>query len=177
MTDNMRMSKEGIEFLIQKEGVRTKAYRDTVGVWTIGVGHTSAAGPPKVVPGMVISSKEVYEILDRDIRKFEKYVNDGVKVPLTQNQFDALVSICFNIGGPAFLRSTFLKRINNRESTKRIVEAILWWNKPPEIRGRRKKEADLFAKAGSLPPKEIPSVTSTVTPWYVRLWNWILRKK
>lgn len=59
----MKMSASGRSQLIQREGFKTKAYKDSVGIWTIGVGHTSAAGKPTVAPGMVITKAEVEQIL------------------------------------------------------------------------------------------------------------------
>lgn len=80
------------------EGKRLRAYQDGGGVWTIGYGHTSAAGAPHVVPGMTITDAQADEILSRDLRVSEIRVEKYVTVPLTQNEFDALVSFDFNTG-------------------------------------------------------------------------------
>src|SRR4051812_18210167 len=101
----MRMSDQGRALLTKREGVRLKAYRDSVGVWTIGVGHTSAAGPPTVTPGQTITAQECDEIFRRDLVQYENAVNKAVKVPLAQHQFDACVSLCYNIGAGGFARS------------------------------------------------------------------------
>ncbi|MBI1867919.1 MAG: lysozyme [Methylocystis sp.] len=95
---------------MQREGVRTEAYRDSVGVWTIGVGHTAGAGAPKPKAGMKITRDEVDRILSRDLLKFEDAINAAVRVPLTQGQFDALCSFAFNVGIGAFQKSTLLKK-------------------------------------------------------------------
>jgi lysozyme len=142
----LRMSADGRARLMQREGVRTRAYRDSVGVWTIGVGHTAAAGPPAPKPGMVITRAEVDALLTRDIVKYEEAVNDAVRVPLSQGQFDALVSFCFNIGIGGFKRSSVVKRLNRRDY-KGAADAFMMWIKPPEIRGRRESERQQFVRA------------------------------
>jgi lysozyme len=142
----LKMSADGRAKLMQREGVRTQAYRDSVGVWTIGVGHTAAAGPPAPKPGMVISRAEVDQILSRDLVQYEKAVNDAVRVPLTQGQFDALVSFCFNIGIGGFKGSTVVRLLNKRDY-RGAANAFMKWLKPPEIRGRRESERQQFVRA------------------------------
>lgn len=94
----MNMSKQGIDFLIREEGERLCAYRDIVGIWTIGVGHTGWVDDKRVCEGMRISQEKSREILLADLRRFERAVNNEVVLPLSQHQFDALVSLAFNIG-------------------------------------------------------------------------------
>ncbi|CCJ07116.1 lysozyme [Methylocystis sp. SC2] len=142
----LRMSADGRAKLMQREGVRTKAYRDSVGVWTIGVGHTAAAGPPHPVAGMEISRAEVDRLLSRDLGQYENAVNGAVRVPLTQGQFDALVSFCFNIGIGGFKGSTVVKLLNKR-NYRGAADAFMKWVKPPEIRGRRESERQQFVRA------------------------------
>jgi lysozyme len=152
----LRMSADGRAQLIRREGFKTRAYRDSVGVWTIGVGHTSAAGEPRVTPGLTISKAQVDEILSRDLVQYETAVRSAVRVPLTQGQFDALVSLCFNIGVGGFKGSTVVKRLNAGDY-KGAADAMLLWNKPKEIIGRRKSERAQFLaatkKAGGDAPK------------------------
>lgn len=138
----MKLSNNGLQQIVKREGVILHAYQDSVGVWTIGTGHTTAAGPPTVVPGMTITKEENNSILLRDLAPIEKQVNSNVKVPITQNQYDAFVSIIFNVG-PGFLRSTAMKRLNAGDY-KGAAEAIMMWNKPPEIIGRRATEKNQF---------------------------------
>ncbi|WP_210252730.1 lysozyme [Methylosinus sporium] len=142
----MRMSAGGRAQLIRREGSKTKAYRDSVGVWTIGVGHTSAAGAPVVTPGLVVSKAEVDEILSRDLGQYERTVNDSIRAPLTQGQFDALVSLCFNIGCKGFANSSVVKRLNAYDYAG-AADAFLLWSKPKEIIGRRKTERAQFIAA------------------------------
>lgn len=124
----MITSKNGRELIKQREGVRLTAYTDGAGILTIGVGHTSAAGAPVVKKGMKITEKESDAILSRDLSIFERAVNESVKVKLNQNEFDALVSLAFNIGGAAFKKSTLLKNLNSGDR-KGAADQFLVWNK------------------------------------------------
>jgi lysozyme len=135
----MNISEAGGNVLIEREGMRLEAYQDSVGVWTIGVGHTAAAGPPEPKPGMTISEEEAETIFIQDLTEFEEAVNDLVKMPMRQHQYDAFVSICFNIGQGAFADSTFLERFNQGD-VPGCAEAILMWDQPPEIIPRRQGE-------------------------------------
>ncbi len=92
----------------------------------------------RVTAGMKITRAQSREILARDIVKFENVIMNAVKVKLSPNQWDALFSICFNVG-PQFAKSTCIKRLNAGD-TKGAAEAILMWNKPAEIMSRRKAE-------------------------------------
>jgi lysozyme len=157
----MRMSPQGRAQLIAREGKRLRAYKDSVGVWTIGVGHTSAAGPPVVVSGLMITDAECDQILARDLVQYEDAVNKAVKAKLNQNQFDALVSFCFNIGTGGFARSTVVKRLNIGD-VRGAADAMLMWNKPPEIMGRRESERKQFLQAvpavqPAPPPPDVPA--------------------
>lgn len=139
------MSRIGLEALIGREALKTKAYLDSVGIWTIGVGHTAAAGAPIPYRGLTITREEALAIFARDMQSYEDAVRDAIKVPLAEHQFDALGSICFNIGQGGLKGSTFVKKINARAPASEIRSAILAWRKPPEILSRRTAEADQFA--------------------------------
>lgn len=125
----MRVSSHGRAAIAAHEGLRLKAYLCPAGVPTIGVGHTSAAGPPKVALGMTITRSEADEILSRDLKTFEAGVLAALPgVKLGQNEFDALVSLAFNIGTGAFARSSvvrFLKQGNRRAA----ADAFRLWDK------------------------------------------------
>lgn len=155
----MQTSSAGRAAIKQREGVVLTAYLDSVGILTIGVGHTSAAGLPKVTPGMKITAREADEILSRDLAVFEKAVNAAVRVPLNQNEFDALVSLAFNIGAGAFAKSTLVKRLNAGDR-KGAADAFLMWNKGTvkgkkvEIKGltnRRAAERKQFLSGPVIP--------------------------
>lgn len=109
----MRMSAAARRQLTEpSEGKRLKAYRDCVGVWTVGYGHTGMAGGPPVRPGMTITEAEADDILSNDLRKFEQGVAAllaKAKGEVLQREFDALVDLAFNIGLGAFKSSSLLK--------------------------------------------------------------------
>jgi lysozyme len=94
----MSASQKGRAFIGVQEGYRSRAYPDAVGVLTIGYGHTSMAGAPRVTVGMVISRAQADQILAADLKKYEAQVRAIVKVPLSQPQFDALLSFTYNEG-------------------------------------------------------------------------------
>jgi lysozyme len=139
----MKTSQSGVSTIVVREGSRTNAYQDTKGIWTIGVGHTAAAGLPHPVAGMVITPAQILQILAQDLTPVENEVNSLVKVPLTQNQFDALVSFVFNVGGGAFSGSTLLRKLNAKDY-KGAADQFLVWIKQPELLGRRQKERAQF---------------------------------
>lgn len=128
--------------LARREGIKLNAYRDSVGVWTIGVGHTTAAGAPRVMPGMKVTPEQCDEILSRDLATFEATLNKALKITIADHEFDALLSVMFNVG-PQFAASTCIRRLNALDR-KGAAEAIMMWNKPAEIIERRKTERDQF---------------------------------
>lgn len=152
----MKTSTRGRKLIKEFEGLRTTAYKDIVGVWTIGYGHTNAAGSPKVKPGMSITTKEADDILIKDLKKYEDAVNRNVKVPITQNQFDALVSFTFNLGEGNLRKSTLLKRLNSGDY--KVGDEFLKWNRAGGrlVRGllrRRQEEKKLFEMKDSVTVK------------------------
>lgn len=144
----MDISQRGLDLIKDFEGLELEAYQDIVGIWTIGYGHTSMAGPPEVVPGMEITEAEAEDILRRDLGQYEDAVERAVKVDITQNMFDALTSITYNIGVNGMKNSTFIKRLNNKDY-EGAAEAMQWWNKAGGkvvngLKRRRAAEAALF---------------------------------
>ena len=143
--DTLRtMSEKGIDFLIKEEGEVLHAYKCQANVWTIGVGHTGG-----VKKGDVITKKESRDLLKKDLKHFELVVNRYVRVPLTQNQFDALVSFSFNVGAGAFKRSTLLKKINAKRPIKEIENEFRKWRRGggkvlPVLVRRREHEIKLY---------------------------------
>lgn len=153
----MKTSSAGRQFIEQFEGLILQAYDDandhivpaggtSRGVLTIGYGHTSAAGAPTVHPGQVITKQQADSILATDLSKVEANVTRVVKVPLTQNQFDALVSFDFNTG--ALGRSSILTSLNKGDYTD-AANRILLYNKAGGnvLKGlvrRREAEKKLF---------------------------------
>jgi lysozyme len=159
----MKTSPAGRKVLAEREGRRLKAYRDSAGVWTIGIGHTSMAGPPRVTPGLTVTDAECDAIFARDLVSYEAAVTKAVKVPMDQHEFDALVSLCYNIGPAGLARSTVVRRLNAGDR-RGAGEAFLMWNKPAEIRGRRRGERAQFlgqVYAARLRPDEKPKILPT----------------
>lgn len=103
----MKISAAGLELLKGHEGLRLKAYLDTGGVPTIGYGHTKG-----VKMGDTCTKEQALKWLDEDADSAENDVNRLVTVPLNQNQFDALTSFVYNIGGDEFSTSTLRRKLN-----------------------------------------------------------------
>lgn len=167
----MKTSKAGLDLIKKFEGCKLTAYRCPAGVWTIGYGHTSAAGEPKVMEGMKITAQEAERILAQDLVKYEKAVERVILRPMTQHQFDALVSLCFNIGQGALAGSSVVRRFNSGD-IQGAADAFLMWTKAggKELQGlvnRRKDERALFLKAEATQrPAEplAPSPAPTLPP-------------
>lgn len=138
----MRVSQKGLADIVAHEAIVTSKYKDSVGVWTIGIGHTASAGhpDPQAVQGH-LSIDDVMEIFISDIAKFERRVEDAFDVPLSQAQFDAAVSFDFNTG--AIDRATWVEQVNHGDIVKARA-SFMNWRKPKEIIPRREKERDLF---------------------------------
>lgn len=138
----MKTSQRGLAEIAAHEGLVLSPYRDSVGVWTVGIGHTAAAGEPDpATERREFSVDEIMEIFARDIEKFETRVRDAFTRPLTQTQFDAAVSFDFNTG--AVHRASWVQHFNNNDP-ELARDAFMAWRKPKEIIPRRKKERDLF---------------------------------
>lgn len=147
----MKTSDHGIAFIKRWEGVKLNAYLCPANVWTIGVGHTAAMGDPKPVKGMRISEAEADMILRRDLKQIERDIIAAVKAPLSQNQFDTLVSFVFNVGIGAFRKSTLLKKLNGGDA-KAVPSELMKWTRAggKVVQGlvnRRKAEADMWRGA------------------------------
>ena len=120
----MKLSQRGIDLIKQFEGYSSKAYPDpaTGGApWTIGYGTTKG-----VKPGMVITAEKAEKMLRDDVAKFESGVSSLVTAPTTQGQFDAMVSLAYNIGLGNFGKSTLLKKHNARCYTCAADQFRVW---------------------------------------------------
>lgn len=122
----MKTGINGIELIKKFEGCVLKSYKCPAGVWTIGVGHTGTVLGRKVCEGMKVSETQAIKILRTDLKKFEVSINQYVNDPLTQNQFDALVSLVFNIGAGNFKKSTLLKKLNSKDYFGASKEFAKW---------------------------------------------------
>jgi lysozyme len=136
------MSTEGLMALIGHEGIVLSRYKDSVGVWTIGIGHTAAAGNPDPATYLGdLTVSEAFGLLRLDITKYEAGVNKAVKVPLKQHEFDALVSFHYNTG--AIGKASFVKKLNAGDRAG-AMKGMMDWRKPDEIVPRRTSERNLF---------------------------------
>lgn len=139
----MRINNKGLELIKKYEGCRLLAYKCPAGVWTIGYGHTAG-----VKSGMAITKADAERLLLQDLKRFEEGVEALVKVPLTSNQFSALVSFAFNCGISALRSSTLLKKLNVGDLNGAAREILRWdkVNKKPVegLTKRRKEEQQLF---------------------------------
>lgn len=138
-----RMTIQNIEIIKKWEGLYLEAYLCPANVWTIGYGHTK-----NVTPGMKITEAGAEALLRQDMEWVENAVHSKVKVPLTQNQYDALCSFVFNVGAGAFGRSTMLRKLNAGDYEGAANE-FPRWNKAAgkTLRGltnRRLDEQKLF---------------------------------
>ena len=142
----MKISEEGKNLIKKFEGCELEAYKCAAGVWTIGYGHIKTA-----VEGMEISQSRADELFDEEMGEYENYVNTAVTVPLSQNQFDAIVSWVFNLGNGNLQASTMLKVINSGDHAG-VPDQIKRWNKAggKVLEGLiRRREAEALLYEGS----------------------------
>lgn len=139
----MNISQNGIDLIKHFEGCELEAYKCPAGVWTIAYGHTKG-----IQPGMVITEETANDMLVEELEEYENYINSMVKCPLSQNQFDALVSWVYNLG-PANLQASTLLKVLNAGDYAGVPAQIMRWNKAggkvlEGLTRRRQAEADLF---------------------------------
>lgn len=143
----MKINKEGLELIKLFEGLKLKTYKDAVGIDTIGYGSTGS----HVKPNMTITKAEAENLLLKDISRFEVGVEKLVKVPISSNQFSALVSFSFNLGLGNLEKSTLLKLLNQKKYTEASNEFVKWNRAGGKVLAgltrRREAEKSLFNKA------------------------------
>lgn len=138
------------ELIAGSEGLRTDAYQDVAGKWTIGYGHLIQPGEPYHPYGTVreISTEEADALFARDTSIATGCVNESVTVPLTDNQRAALVSFVFNVGCGAFRNSTLLKKLNSGDYESAADELTRWVNaggvRVAGLVNRRNLEREVF---------------------------------
>jgi lysozyme len=143
----MKTSKNGVDFIKKHEGFRDTAYQCSAGVWTIGYGHTG-----DVKPGNKITRAEAEALLAKDLERYEAAVNAANIPNITQNQFDALTSLCYNIGENAFKNSTLARLARRGPETPGLRGAFMSWVNAggkynAGLHKRRMAEAELYFKA------------------------------
>jgi lysozyme len=145
----MKLDNKGIKILEELEGLELKSYKCSADVWTIGLGNTFYEDGSKVKEGQSISKERAYLLFNLISKKFEKAINENVKVNISQNQFNALFCFVYNIGITGFKNSTLLRLLNINSKDDNIAKQFLRWNKinGVESRGltnRRIKESSLY---------------------------------
>lgn len=143
---NMRINQIGADFIKRHEGLRLTAYKDVGGRWTIGYGHLLP--PNEDFEGYTITRTEADTLFTADVKEAEDAVNRLATVPLTQNQFNALVSWTFNLGQGNLQTSTMLRVLNNGDYERAAQELQRWIYAGGEVISglvnRRQDEANLF---------------------------------
>ncbi len=143
-----KINDDGLLIIKSFEGLELRAYQDSVGVWTIGYGHTSAAGPPQVTPGMTITEAQAEQILRTDLGIFERGVQGALRVNTTSDQFSAMVSFAFNVGLGAYRDSTLLRKHNSGDFQGAANEFLRWvyagGQVLPGLERRRQAERALY---------------------------------
>ncbi|OOW07641.1 lysozyme [Acinetobacter sp. MF4642] len=146
--DQMVVSLFGVDLICGFEGKRLAAYDDGVGVWTIGFGTTVYPNGIKVMKGDTCTEAQAKTYMAHDLKKFEVAVNKAVTVQLNQNQFDALLSLAYNIGASAFSQSTLVKKLNANDIRGAADQFDVWVNaggkRMQGLVNRRAKEKALF---------------------------------
>lgn len=156
MNKIQRIDDKGYELILQWEGKRNQAYLDSVRIPTIGIGFikytVGARSGYKVKIGDTMTDAEIKAEFMNQIKVYEDGVRAAVKVPLTQSQFNACVSLCYNIGVKAFAGSTVVRCLNERKY-KAACDAFGLWNKAggrviQGLANRRKAEQKEFFRMG-----------------------------
>ena len=146
--ESMSVSNKGVDLICEFEGKRLAAYDDGVGVWTIGFGTIKYPDGNRVKKGDACTLEQAKEYMRHDLIEFEHTVNSSVKVPLNQNQFDALVSLAYNIGSNAFKSSTLVKKLNTGDYRGAADQFNVWINaggkRMQGLVNRRDREKLLF---------------------------------
>lgn len=140
----MQLNEKGLELLKRHEGLRLKAYRDVIGVLTIGYGHTGR----DVHPGMVITLEQAESLLKQDLQRFEEVIDENVHIALNGNQYAALVSFTYNVGPGNFIKSKLLRKLNKMD-IEGAAREFLRWNRAggqvvEALDERRHDEMELF---------------------------------
>jgi len=145
-----KVSGGGLDFIIGEEGLILHPYLDSVKVPTIGVGCTYYENGEKVkMSDPAITKERAKELFSNLLKHYELAVYSNTRDDINQNQFDSLVSLCFNIGVNGFKGSTLLKRVNSKASNDLIQKGFQMWKNAggkPILLARRNREYALYIK-------------------------------
>jgi len=164
--DDLHISENGLDFIKRKEGFRSGAYQDSVGVWTIGYGTTAAALGRQISPNETITLEKATELLKHHISSsYETAVNKYVRNNITQGEFDALVSFVYNLGSGSFKSSTLLKKLNSGDHEGAASEFLRWDKAGGKVLAgltkRREEEKNMFLANSDDPSAQSPVVAET----------------
>ena len=149
MQNHMQLSTNGFNLLAELEGVVLNPYKDSVGIPTIGIGSTYYEDGTKVtMKDKAITKERAIQLAKNVVKSFEARVNKSILLPMTQNQFDAMVLLCYNIGESSFARSSVVRNFN-AGNLQKAADSFLLWNKAggkvsKSLTNRRQKERNLF---------------------------------
>jgi lysozyme len=142
----MQLSNHGQAVIKNFEGLRLNAYRDSAGVWTIGYGSTRYHDGKSVKPGdKLIDETQADALFSNTLSQYTSAVNSLVKVPLTQSQFDTLVSFTYNEGTGALKESTLLYKLNKKDY-QGAADQFLVWDKITDPHTREKVTLNTLVK-------------------------------
>ena len=149
MKNQMKLSANGFKLLGELEGIVLRPYRDSVGIPTIGIGSTYYEDGTKVkMSDKAITKERAIQLAKNVVKSFEAQVNKSILPTMVQNQFDAMVLLCYNIGESGFARSSVVRNFN-AGNIQKAADSFLLWNKAggKVVRGlvnRRNIERTLF---------------------------------
>lgn len=141
-TEKVRIKSSTLQLIERLEGAIPQAYRDSQGNWTIGIGHKIKDNEVYLLFA-TLSKKDMYDLLRRDLKPCETFLLRDLTHPITQGQFDALMSFCHNIGVDNMVRSHTIRYLQSGHEEK-AARAMLNWDRPAEIKNRRKQEVKVF---------------------------------
>ena len=147
----MKTGYEGLKLIKEFEGCKLLSYKCPAGVWTIGIGSTRYAdGSPVKANQALPNEAAAIQLLTKTLASYEHTVN-AIGTELTQNEYDALVCLCYNIGSGNFATSTLVKMLKAGEPKSEVAKQFLRWDKAggkplAGLTRRRNAEAELFLK-------------------------------
>ena len=143
--DIVAITESTFEFITSVEGKRNKAYKDSRGLWTIGVGHLIKPNEKWMLTA-TLTDQQVEDLFKSDLKWCDDALMSSVHVPLNQHQQDALYSLCFNIGADHFKQSEVVQHLNQNDYNA-AANAFMHWVTPAVLKPRREKERELFLTA------------------------------